>query len=327
MVDLQEFSEREQEAQYQQIAQGEASKPFDLDQVPLWRFKLLRFAQEKHVLLMTIHHIIYDGWSHGVFAKELSVLYQDFSSGKPLSLPDLPLQYADFAYWQRQWLDGDVLRSQIIYWQQQLAGKLPVLKLPFDQPQSSQPISRATYRGDRQSVELSPHLTASLKALSDRQGVTLFIVLLGAFKLLLYQYTRQEDIIICSTQAGRNLSKIQGLIGFFNNITPVRTNLAENPSFLDLIDRIHRVVLDAYRYQDMPLQLLGEAQNLAHKRLYQVMFGLQNTPNQSLELPGLTVDWQDLPNGNANFDLFLAIEEKNEKLTALPGVMRYNSSN
>lgn len=314
VVDLQEFSEREQEARYQQIAQDEASKPFDLDQVPLWRFKLLRFAQEKHVLLMTIHHIIYDGWSHGVFAKELSLLYQNFSSGKPPSLPDLPLQYADFAYWQRQWLDGDVLRSQMSYWQQQLAGDLPVLKLPFDQPQSSQPISRATYRGDRQSVELSQHLTASLKALSDRQGVTLFIVLLGAFKLLLYQYTRQEDIIICSTQAGRNLSKIQGLIGFFNNITPVRTNLSENPSFLDLIDRIHRVVLDAYRYQDMPLQLLGEAQNLAHKRLYQVMFAFQNTPNQSLELPGLTVDWQDLPNGNANFDLFLAIEEKNEKL-------------
>lgn len=314
VVDLQEFSEREQEARYQQIVQDEASKPFDLDQLPLWRFKLLRFAQAKHVLLMTIHHIIYDGWSHGVFAKELSVLYQDFSSGKPPSLPDLPLQYADFAYWQRQWLDGDILRSQMSYWQQQLAGELPVLKLPFDQPQSSQPIYTATYRGDRESVELSQHLTASLKALSDRQGVTLFIVLLGAFKLLLYQYTRQEDIIICSTQAGRNLSKIQGLIGFFNNITPVRTNLSENPSFLDFIDRIHRVFLDAYRYQDMPLQLLGEAQNLVHKRLYQVMFGLQNTPNQSLELPGLTVDWQDLPNGNANFDLFLAIEEKNEKL-------------
>lgn len=196
VTDLQQLAPAEQEAQYQVITQTEISRPFDLAQGPLWRFQLLRFTAEKYVLLMTIHHIIYDGWSQSVFTKELSILYKDFSTGQSSSLPDLPIQYADFAHWQRQWLTGEILQSQRAYWQHQLAGARPTLNLPFERPQAVQPDSLMTYKGERQPVEFSPDQTAALQKLGDRQGVRLFVVLLAAFNLLLYQYTKQEDIIV-----------------------------------------------------------------------------------------------------------------------------------
>lgn len=325
VTDLQQLAPAEQEAQYQIITQNEISRPFDLAQCPLWRFKLLRFIAEKYVLLMTIHHIIYDGWSHSVFTKELSILYQDFSSGQSSSLPDLPIQYADFAHWQRQWLTGDILQSHRAYWQQQLAGDLPTLNLPFERPQAVKPNDPMTYKGDRQPVEFSPDLTAALQKLGDRQGVTLFVVLLAAFNLLLYQYTKQEDIIVCSIQAGRNLSNVQGLIGFFNTVVPLRTNLSENPSFLELLDRTHQVVLDGYQYQDMPLQLLADAQNLAYKRLYQVMLVLQNTPSDIVTLPGIQVESPEISNGTANFDLFLSLISLKAPVDRLTGYLEYKT--
>lgn len=324
VTDLRHLAPAEQEAQYQSITENEISKPFDLAQGPLWRFQLLRFTEEKYVLLMTIHHIIYDGWSHSVFTKEVSILYKDFSTGQPPSLPDLPIQYADFAHWQRQWLTGEILQSQRSYWQQQLAGDLPTLHLPFELPQAVQ-ASSMTYKGERQPVEFSPHLTAALKKLGDRQGVTLFVILLAAFNLLLYQYTKQQDIIVCSTQAGRNQSKVQGLIGFFNTIVPLRTDLSGNPSFLDLVDRTHQVVLDGYQYQDMPLQLLADTSYLTHKRLYQFMLGLENTPSELLTLPGIQVESQFLSSGTANFDLFLSLISPKNPIDRLTGYLEYKT--
>ncbi|MEH2279461.1 MAG: amino acid adenylation domain-containing protein [Nostoc sp.] len=324
VTDLRQLPPAEQEARYQCISQDEISKPFDLAQGSLWRFQLLQFTEEKYVLLMTIHHIIYDGWSQSVFTKELSILYKDFSSGQSSSLPDLPIQYADFAHWQRQWLTGEILQSQRSYWQQQLAGDLPTLHLPFELPQAVQ-TSSTTYKGERQPVEFSPHLTVALKQLGDRQGVTLFVVLLAALNVLLYQYTQQQDIIVCSTQAGRNIGKVQGLIGFFNTVVPVRTDLSGNPSFLDLVDRIHQVVLDGYQHQDMPLQLLADTSYFAHKRLYQVMLVLQNTPSELLTLPGVQVESQYLSNGTANFDLFLSLISLEKPVDQLTGYLEYKT--
>lgn len=326
-IDLRQLTPAEQAAKYQSLTQNAISKPFDLAQGPLWRFQLCQLSDEKYVLLMTIHHIIYDGWSQTVLTQELSLLYQDFVSGQPPSLPDLPIQYPDFAQWQRQWLTGEVLQGQKAFWQQQLAGDLPILRLPFERPSTLQPDDpRTTYQGERQPIEFSLALTTALKELSDRQGVTLFVILLSAFNLLLYQYTQQADIIICSTQAGRNLTKVQSLIGFFNTIVPVRSDLSGNPSFLDLVDRTHQVVLDIYLHQDLPLQLLADDQNLVHRRLYQVMLVLQNTPSERVTLPGVQVKSEYLCNGTANFDLFLSLISREKPDERLTGYLEYKTA-
>ncbi len=328
-IGLQNLKKTEQQARIEQITQEQIRQPFDLDQGPLWRFQLLRLTPEHHLLLMTVHHIIYDGYSHSIFTQELSVLYQDFSTGKPSSLKDLPLQYADFARWQRQWLQGEVLRSQIAYWKQQLDGDIPALQLPYETLHNNRRAEhltyRTTYKGERVSFELSTHLSASLKALSERQGVTLYIILLTAFNLLLYQYTQQKDFLISSTQAGRNLPKVQGLIGFFNQIVPLRTNLSGNPSFVELVDQIHRVVLGAYQYQDLPLQLLAEFHNLADKQLYQVMFAFQNVPTQLLKLSEVTVQAEYLNPGTSNFDLFLSLESIEDETEIIAGYFEYKT--
>ena len=325
-IDLRQLPPVEQDVQYQRIAHDQMSTPFDLAHYPLWRFQLLQFTTTKYVLLMTIHHIIYDGWSQTVFAKELSILYKDFSTDQLSSLPNLPIQYADFADWQRQWLTGEILQTQKAYWQKQLAGELPTQRLPFERPQVVQTGSTGmTYKGERQPVAFSPELTIALQKLGDRQGVTLFVILLAAFNLLLYQYTKQEDIIVCSTQAGRNLSQVQDLIGFFNTVVPVRADLSGNPSFLDLVDRIHQVVLDGYQHQDLPLQLLADTHKLNQKRLYQVMLVLQNTPDERLTLPGIQVKSQYLANGTANFDLFLSLLSPESSFNQLTGYLEYKT--
>ena len=322
VVDLQALPPAEQEEQYQQIVHQEIERPFDLGQLSLWRLRLIRLGVQKYVLLLTAHHIIYDSWSHNVFTTELSTLYGDVLAGRRSSLSKLPIQYGDFAQWQRQWLTGEVLRSQQSYWQQQLSGDLLRLRLPYDRQTNTDEVN---HQGKRQPVSLSPALTTSLQALSDRQGVTLFVVLLAAFNLLLYQYTGQKDLMVCSTQAGRNLSQLQGLIGFFNNIVPLRTNLGGNPSFLDLINQVHQTTLGAYQHQDMPLQLLAEGQNLARKGLYQVMLILQNMPEGSLNLPGLTVEAKSLSNGTANFDLFLSLNTPSSPNSPLVGYLEYQT--
>ena len=209
----------------------EARRPFDLAQGPLFRSKLLRLGEDDHVLLLTMHHIVSDGWSMGVLYRELSMLYRAFVDGQPSPLAELPIQYADFAVWQREWLQGEVLESQLSYWKKQLEGIPAVLNLPTDHPRPAV----QSYRGARQSIELSKELLRGLKRLSRKEGVTLFMTLLAAFQTLLYRYTGQEDIVVGSPIANRNRAEIEGLIGFFVNTLVLRTNFSGNPTFKELL--------------------------------------------------------------------------------------------
>ncbi len=320
ITDLRSLNGEVQSETYQDVIQSAINTTFDLTQAPPWQIKLIQLSEQKYVLLLTIHHIIYDGWSHSIFVQELSTIYQDFLQGHSPSLTPLAIQYPDFAHWQRQWLTGEILKSHQDYWQNQLAGELPTLKLPFEKRSVAM-----TYKGSRYPVEFSSTLSNSLKSLSESQGVTLFVILLAGFNLLLYQYTQQRDLIVCSTQAGRNLRQVQGTIGIFNTIFPIRTDLSGDPTFLDLIEGTNQVVLDAYQHQDMPLQLLAETQNLAHKRLYQVMLVLQNTPSELLTLPEIEVECEYLSNGTANFDLFLSLLTPTETVDQLTGYLEYKT--
>ena len=231
VVDLRELSSHEQEAQVHTLAQAEVQRPFDLVQGPLIRATLVRLADEEHVLLLTMHHIVSDGWSHGVFWRELAVLYNAFTTGQPSPLPALSIQYADFAYWQQQWLQGEVLDTQLAYWKQHLAG-VSTLQLSTDHPRPAV----QTFRGTRHLLTLSSTLTHALKTLSQRHGVTLFMTLLAAFQTLLHRYTGQDDIVVGTLIANRNRVELEGLIGFFVNTLVLRTNLSGDPSFRELLD-------------------------------------------------------------------------------------------
>ena len=317
-VDLQELPPEQRELQAQKLALEDAEQPFDLEKGVLWRVKLLRLAEEEYVLIRTVHHIIFDGWSHSVFLRELGVLYEAYSTEQPPPLTELSVQYADFAHTQRQWLQGEILSSQLDYWKQQLSGNVSALELPIDYPRPISP----SYRGGCQSLVLSEHLTDALKKLSFQEGVSLFATLLTAFNTLLYQYTEQEDMLVCSPVAGRHRADSKKLIGYFNNVVVLRTDLSGNPSFKELLDRVSQVSLGANSYQDLPLQKVAELPNLARTPLTRAMFVLHNTPNQSLELDGLTVSALYVEREIANFDLSLSVQEKEGKIT---GALQYKT--
>jgi amino acid adenylation domain-containing protein len=322
VVDLGEITETEREEEVQRLATQEAQQPFDLTTGPLLRVKLLRLDEAEHVLLLTMHHIVSDGWSLGVLMRELAVLYEAFSTGKPASLPELPIQYADFALWQREWLQREVLESQLGYWKQQLGGELPVLELPTDRPRP--PVQ--TYRGARQSFELSQELTDALKGLSRREGVTLFMTLLAAFKVLLYRYTGQEDVIVGSPIANRNWAEVEGLIGFFVNTLVLRSDLGGTPSFRELLGRVREVALGAYAHQDMPFERLVEElqpeRDMSYNPLFQVMFVLQNAPMPNWEFSGLALSCLEIDSQTAKFDLSLSLTETEQGLI---GSFGYNT--
>ncbi|MEH2041206.1 non-ribosomal peptide synthetase [Nostoc sp.] len=308
IIDLQEFSETEQQSQTQLLAAAEAQEIFDLTQAPLLRAKLLRLSTQEHVLLLTMHHIVADGWSLGVLLREVALLYDAFYRGKPALLPKLSIQYADFALWQRQWLQGEVLEKQLTYWKQQLSGSLPILELPTDRPRLATP----TFRGAKQALVLPKSLSAKIAHLSQQAGVTLFITLLTAFNILLYRYTEQEDILIGSPLANRNQAETEALIGFFINTLVLRTNLEGNPTFSELLLRVRQVVLKAYAHQDVPFEKLVEMQSgrdLSYTPLFQVMFALQNTPMPPLEFADLQLSPLVVDNGTAKFDLTLDLSE------------------
>ena len=227
IVDLQELPETEQEAEVQRLATNEAQRTFDLSHGPLVRATVLRLGENEHVGLLTMHHIVSDGWSTGILIREMAILYEGFCSGKPTCLPKLPIQYADFAHWQRQWLDGGVLESQLTYWKRQLAGAPPFLDLPTDHPR---PVVQ-TFRGAHQSLRLAENLGRELKALSRQEGVTLFMTLLAAFKILLHYYTSQDNVIVGTPIANRNRLETEGLIGFFVNTLVLRTDFSGDPDF------------------------------------------------------------------------------------------------
>ena len=234
VVDLQELPEAEREARSRQIIAEESQRPLDLSAGPLFRAALVQLSQEEHILVVVMHHIITDGWSLGVFTRELEALYAAFSEGKPSPLPDLPVQYADYAAWQRERLQGEVLEGQVAYWKEQLAGELTQLQLPTDRPRPAV----QTHRGARHGFDLPKGLAEKINNLSRQQGVTLFMTLLAAFKVLLYRYTGQTDFAVGSPIANRTRSELEGLIGFFVNTLVLRTDMAGDPSFIELLGRV-----------------------------------------------------------------------------------------
>ncbi|WP_414585411.1 non-ribosomal peptide synthetase [Scytonema sp. PCC 10023] len=307
LIDLRHLSATECETQARQLVTTEAQCPFNLTTDPLLRVTLLQLDQAEYLLLINLHHIVADGWSIGVLIRELGALYtafacRDVACNVSTPLPELPIQYADFAQWQREWLVGEVLQTQLAYWQKQLDG-ISVLNLPTDRPRPPVP----TYRGARQFLELPQSLSQALVALSRQEGVTLFMTLLAAFQTLLYRYTQQEDIVVGSAIANRNRSEIEGLIGFFVNSLVLRTDLSGNPTFRELLNRVREVTLGAYAHQDLPFEKLVEQlhpqRDLSRHPLFQVVFSLQNTPIEALELPGLTLSLFEFDSKTAKLDL------------------------
>ncbi len=323
IVDLKHLSITEQEIATQQLAQQQAIQPFNLATEPLVRAMLVMLSQTEHAFHVCMHHIVSDGWSMGVFVQELAALYNAYLRGQPSPLTPLPIQYADFAIWQRQWLQGDVLQSQLSYWQQQLKDAPTLLSLPTDRPRPSV----QTFSGADQEFALSKELTSGLTQLSQQQGATLFMTLLAAFNTLLYRYTGQSDILVGSPIANRDRSEIEGLIGFFVNILVMRTSLAGNPSFSELLGRVREVALGAYTHQNLPFEMLVEAlqpeRNLSYTPLFQVMFVLQNAPIPQVELTGLTVSPLKVQSTTTKFDLTLIMQNT---ATGLVGVWEYNTN-
>jgi len=322
IVDLRELPEPERESEVQRLATNEAQRPFDLAEGPLVRTTVLRLGENEHVGLLTMHHIVSDGWSTGILIREMAVLYDAFCSDRPASLPELPIQYADFAHWQRIWLDGEVLDTQLTYWKQQLLGAPALLELPADHPRPAV----QTFRGAHQSILLPKTVGDGLKALSRQEGVTLFMTLLAAFTILLHGYTNQDDLVVGTPTANRNRLEIEGLIGFFVNTLVLRTNLSDNPSFRDLLRRVREVCLGAYAHQDLPFERLVEelhpTRDLSRNPLFQVMFVLQNASLQAVELPGLSLSPVEVDTGTTHFDLTLHIVDTEQGLV---GTLAYNT--
>ena len=316
VVSLLHLGESEREIEAQRLANEEANRPFHLEQEPLFRVTLLQLGETEYVLLLTMHHIISDGWSLGVFVRELTELYQGFCTGKPPVLPSLPIQYADFAVWQRQWLSGEILVPQLDYWKQQLLDAPGLLELPTDRPRPAV----QTFRGGYYCAALSQELSAELTTLSKQAGVTLFMSLLAAFQTFLYRFSGQDDIVVGTPVAGRNRREIEGLIGFFVNTLVLRTNLGGNPTFEELLNRVREVALQAYTHQDLPFEQLVEAlqpiRDLSYTPLFQVMFALDDDLVPAVELLDLAVSSYSVEIGTAKFDLTLSTENTADGLVA-----------
>ncbi len=284
-----------------------ASQPFDLSNGPLFRGTLLKTSADDHLLVIVMHHIVSDGWSRGVLYQEIGALYRAYASSEPSPLAELPIQYGDFAAWQRDWLSESVLARQLEHWTRLLAAPLPTLDLPTDRARP--PIQ--TFKGSTHRFEIPTELAARLKTLGAEEDATAFMVLLAAFQAMLSRYTGQDDIIVGSPTAGRTRLETEGLIGFFVNTLALRTSLAGNPSFRTLLGRVREVALGAFQHQDLPFERLVEGlhlpRDLSRSPLFQVLFILQNTPVHPLALPGVVLEQIDVDAGAAKFDLTLSL--------------------
>jgi aspartate racemase len=314
VIDLTELAEGEREGAARRLLTEEAARAFDLAHDPLIRAGLIRLGPQEHIALFILHHIVSDGWSVDVFVRELSALYEASLRGEPSPLEELPIQYVDFAHWQREFLRGEALDSQLGYWKKQLEGLRPALGLPLDRPR---PAARS-FRGAQHVFALSERLTADLKALSNREHVTLFMTLLAAFNVLLYRHTGETDIPVGTPVAGRNRMEIEGLIGFFINTLVLRASLDGDPTFRELLARVRAVTIGAYAHQDVPFEKIVEAlepeRSLSQMPLFQVLFALQNTPASPLDLPGLRVEPVRAGLNVSKFDLALYMDERGPRL-------------
>jgi len=318
--DLSRLPDAEREAEVMRLAIEESRLSFNLAEGALLRLRLLRLKDEEHVVLLTIHHIISDGWSVGVFVREFGTLYESYVTGKPPLTAELPIQYADYAHWQRAWLQGEVMEEELSYWRQQLSGA-PAIDLPADR---SRPHLQS-FRGAREYFDLSPALTQKLQKLSRQEGATLFMTLLTVFKTLLYRYSGQEDIVVGTPIANRRRAELEGLIGFFVNTLVLRTEVSGERSFREMLERVKEVCLGAYGHQDVPFEKLVEAlqpeRDLSRTPLFQVMFVLQNAPTQPLQVSNLTLQEMEIDNGTAKFDLTMVMQETEQ---GLRGFWEYN---
>jgi amino acid adenylation domain-containing protein len=320
--DLSSLPGHERQAEVLLRATSEAQKPFDLERGPLIRIALFNLSTREHVLVTTVHHIVSDGWSVAVFIREMVALYEAFTANRPSPLAELPIQYADYARWQRQRLSGKTLEDQLDYWRRQLADAPPVLELPTDQPR---PL-RQSFRAAKVPLSLPANLVEQLKHLSQGEGATLFMTLLAAFDVLLERYTSQKDVIVGTPAANRNRTETEGLIGLFVNTLVLRTNLSGDPTFRVLLGRVRETALGAYEHADVPFERLVEemrpARDLSYTPLFQVMFALQPETELSTRVAGLNIDRIELPATGAQFDFTLAVQQSTEGLT---GVLEYNA--
>lgn len=293
----------------------EVGRPFDLERGPLLRAKLFRVAEEEYVLLLTMHHITGDAWSMGILVYEMAQFYSSFLGNSVAPLPILPIQYVDFAFWQRGRLQGELLDKQLSYWKKQLGGQMPILELPADRPR---PLIQ-TFRGAHLARALPKPLLDDLKAFSKREGVTLFMTLLAGFQTLLARYTGQDDVPVGTPIAGRSRPETEGLIGLFINTLVMRTDLGGNPTFRELLERVRNVVLGAFEHQDLPFgRLVAELQpkrDLSHPPVFQVMFVLQNVPASAVLLPGVELTPFEVDSAVSKLDLTLEAAEEEEGLT------------
>jgi len=294
----------------------EARAPFDLERGPLVRGRLIRVGRDDHVLLLTMHHIVSDGWSMGVFTRELSALYAAHAGGREAELPELPVQYADYAAWQRRWVEGEVLREQSDYWTRTLAGVPELLELPADHPRPA----RMSHAGAQLGVVLDEELTAALKALSRRRGTTLFMTLLAGWAVVLGRLSGRDDVVVGTPTAGRGRREIDELIGFFVNTLALRVDLSGAPTGAELLGRVKKRALDAQHRQDIPfeqvVELVSPARSMAHTPIFQVMFTWQNAPGGGVSLPGVEVDGMRSrsPQVHAKFDLSLSLQESGDRI-------------
>ncbi|HWF05357.1 MAG TPA: amino acid adenylation domain-containing protein, partial [Candidatus Angelobacter sp.] len=313
--DLSALSADDRQAEVQRQVSKEAAVPFDLARGPLLRVKLFRLSATEHVLLVVMHHIVSDGWSMGVLVREFAALYQAFEAGQTPSLPEPPFQYADFAVWQREWLQGEVLEEQMAYWKKQLAD-VPTLELPTDHPRSM----AESERGARVTMTLPQELSRGLKELGQREGTTLFMTLLASFHLLLSRYTGENDVAVGTPIAGRRWAETESLIGFFVNTLVLRATINGSQSFLEVLAQVREKTLEAYTHQDVPFEKLVEElhpeRDLTRTPLFQVLFVLQNAPQTELQVPGLTLSSMNIDSNAAKFDLMLMVGEEHGRLHA-----------
>ena len=323
VVDLGGLPSAERETRIQEMASEEARRSFNLEEGPLARFTLLRLAADEFIVLFTFHRIIFDGWSLGVFFGELRTLYEAYSTGRDSPLPKLPIQYGDFAIWQRERMQGEVLTDHLAYWRRQLAGAPGTLQLPFDRPRPAIP----SFRGARCSLALPKDLMDGLQEMNRREGVTLFMTLLASFQCLLHRWSGQNEIVVGSPASiNRDLSETTRLIGLFGNFLVLRTDLGENPTFWELVRQVREVTLGAYAHQDLPLmQLLEQLHDKLDIRTqlpFQVIFALQVYSAPAFELQGVTVDFLDVDSGVSKLDLSLYLWRSDG---ALAGAFEYST--
>ncbi|HEV7127292.1 MAG TPA: amino acid adenylation domain-containing protein, partial [Ktedonobacterales bacterium] len=322
VIDLRDTVEPDRDLAALRLAREEVRRPFDLARGPLWRALVLRVGPAEHVLALTMHHIVVDGRSVEIFFQELSSLYEAFSQGKPSPLADLPIQYADFAVWQREWLQGEVFAKQLAYWTRQLEGAPDVLQLPTDHPRPP----AFSSRGATRYVVVDQGLSEALAKLSRREGVTLFMTLLAAFQALLFRYTGQQDLLVGTPIMGRTRPETVDLIGFFVNTLVLRTDLSGNTRFRELLHRVREVAVAAFEHQDLPfeqlVQVLRPQRDRSTTPLVQVMLVLQNPPAHGWRLGDLTVHPIEMDTDTAKFDLTLSLEESAH---GLKGWIEYNA--